>query len=287
MSNQRFLGIHHRADGDLSTALKQAIDIGANCMQIFVSSCKTGKVFKFSKYDLQEYSRIRNSLENFEVYVHASFRVSLTTSRKEVLAISKKTILRELEASDEIGGKYLVIHPGSAKDHNKTNDDPYGIRAGVKTMADMLNQLCEKEFKTKILIENTAYGKSNVGSNLQDFAMLREHLEQPEKIGFCLDLAHSFAYGYQLEPLDQFISLLSSTMGLENIDLIHLNDSATKLASRIDQHKSPGEGYIGEKPLREFVRSKEMTYIPTILELPPVDQQEAQRAVQFVQSWLK
>lgn len=280
------VGIHHRADGDLTAALKQAMEIGANCMQIFVSSCVTGKLFSFGKYDLGEYFRIIKTSGVLEVYAHASFRMSLTTSRKDILAVSKKIVLDELKVCDEIGAKYLVIHPGSSKDHKKTSNDPHGITSGIQTLAETLNQLCLKNtFSTKMLIENTAYGKSNVGSNLQDFVLLQSLLDQPEKIGFCLDLAHAFAYGYSIDPIDDFVNLLNSTMGLNNIDLVHLNDSATKLGSRIDQHKTPGEGYIGIKPLREFVKHKETAYIPTIMELPPSTLQDAKRSVQLVKSW--
>lgn len=285
-NKERLVGIHHRVDGDLTAALKQAMEIGANCMQIFVSSCITGKLFSFSRYDLGEYLRIMQTSGVAEVYAHASFRISLTTPRKDILGISKRIILEELKVCEEIGAKYLVIHPGSSKDHSKTSNDPHGIGAGIETLALTLNQLCLKNtFSTKMLIENTAYGKSNVGSNLQDFVALQNLLEFPEKIGFCLDLAHCYAYGYPLDPVDDFVNLLNSTMELKNIDLVHLNDSATKLGSRIDQHKTPGEGYIGIKPLREFVKHKETIYIPTIMELPPATVQDAKRSVQLVKSW--
>lgn len=283
--NERFLGIHHRIDGELTSALKQAMDIGANCMQIFVSCCKSGRPFKFSKHDVDEYFRLKASLPKFEVYVHATFMISLTTARQDVLAMSKRTLLKELELADEIDAKYLVVHPGSSKDHKKTANDPLGTTEGIKTMAELLNQIADKKFKTKLLLENTAYGKSNVGSNLQDFVLLKSLLQNPTQIGYCLDLAHAFAYGYQIQPLDSFLSLLNSTMGLENIALIHLNDSATKLASRIDQHKAPGEGYIGLKAMREFVKSSAMHYIPNILELPLMDINDAKRSVQVVKSW--
>ena len=105
--------------------------------------------------ELDYFFKVVESSNIEKIYVHATFRVSLTTSRVGVLNISRRSIYKELEVCDRIGAKALVVHPGSAKDQQKTRDDPYGIQAGIETMAEQLNKMTSKNFKTKILIENT------------------------------------------------------------------------------------------------------------------------------------
>src|SRR5437667_347320 len=78
-----------------------------------------------------------------------------------------------------------------------------------------------------IVLENTCHGKLAVGSDILDFKVLLEKINKPERIGFCIDTAHAYSFGYDIaddQMQDDFIRLLESTIGIERIKLIHLND---------------------------------------------------------------
>jgi deoxyribonuclease-4 len=55
---------------------------------------------------------------------------------------------------------------------------------------------------------------------------------------------------------------------LKLVKVIHLNDSKNDLSSHKDRHENIGKGFIGEKALKEFLKSPKFEGIITILETP-------------------
>jgi deoxyribonuclease-4 len=104
-------------------------------------------------------------------------------------------------------------------------------------------------------------------------------------IHFCLDTAHAFAYGYNLEESEAFVELLDQTMGTQNIKLIHLNDSSQICGSKIDQHEIPGNGLIGKDTLLQLSRHKKLRHIPIIAE-PPSGAENIAKTVMELREYL-
>ena len=70
------------------------------------------------------------------------------------------------------------------------------------------------------------------------------------------------------------LQLLDETMGINNIVLIHLNDTRQKLGSCIDKHEMIGQGVIGLDALTRFVTQPSISLIPVLLELPEISEAE-------------
>ena len=85
----------------------------------------------------------------------------------------------------------LFCHSGSAKGSTH-------YKEGVDILARALNILLKQEARIKVVLENTAHGKLTVGSDLTDFYELRQKLDNPERISFCVDTSHAYAYGYDI-----------------------------------------------------------------------------------------
>lgn len=76
---------------------------------------------------------------------------------------------------------------------------------------------------------------------------LYNSLEKHSKIKFCIDTCHIFASGYDIRTIqgfDEFIRKFDNLIGIQNIQLIHLNDSKNPLNSGVDRHETLGNGYI-------------------------------------------
>ncbi len=55
-------------------------------------------------------------------------------------------------------------------------------------------------------------------------------------------------------------------VGLDHIAAIHMNDSQKGLGSRVDRHEHIGQGAIGEKALKLFIKSTPVKELPMFLE---------------------
>jgi deoxyribonuclease-4 len=93
-------------------------------------------------------------------------------------------------------------------------------------------------------------------------------------VGFCLDTCHLLASGHDIASsngLKQTIGEAERVLGLENVHIIHANDSKTPLGSRVDRHQHIGQGYIGLDGFRRILTHPQLRSKAFILETP-VDQ---------------
>jgi deoxyribonuclease IV len=90
-------------------------------------------------------------------------------------------------------------------------------------------------------------------------------------IGFCLDTCHLLASGHDVstaEGLKKTIAEADRILGLENVRVMHANDSKTPLGSHVDRHANIGEGYIGLEGFRRILGSGRLRNKAFILETP-------------------
>ncbi len=125
-----------------------------------------------------------------------------------------------------------------------------------------------------LCLETTAGQGTNLGYSFEQIAYMLDRIEDREHVGVCLDTCHIFAAGYPIiDPGDyaKTIEQFDDTIGLNNLKIIHVNDSKGEFGSRKDRHEHIGEGHIGLEGFRNFVNDPRMKDIPFILETPKED----------------
>jgi deoxyribonuclease IV len=68
-------------------------------------------------------------------------------------------------------------------------------------------------------------------------------------------------------------------LGLDNVHVIHTNDSKKPLGSRLDRHANIGEGHIGEAGFRRILRHPKLRNKAFILETPVDEEGDDRRNV--------
>jgi deoxyribonuclease-4 len=124
-----------------------------------------------------------------------------------------------------------------------------------------------------LLIENTAGSGAQLGSKLEELHVMREFAPKLTdlRIGFCLDTCHLLAAGFNIADasgLDETLTEVDRLLGIENVHVIHANDSKGALGSHLDRHQNIGEGQIGLEGFRRIVNHKLLRTKPFILETP-------------------
>jgi deoxyribonuclease-4 len=121
-----------------------------------------------------------------------------------------------------------------------------------------------------LLLESTAGTRNSIGGSFADIAAIIDALDK-DRVGVCLDTCHIFAAGYELRTLDNLdrtIDDFSSSIGLEKMKLVHLNDSKGGLGSGLDRHEHIGLGAIGEEGFKIVLCHEKIRDLPFILETP-------------------
>ena len=190
----------------------------------------------------------------------------------EIRAKSVGGFRGELERAVAIGAEYLVIHPGSYKDQTLEQ----GIAAFVAGLLEAASGLDLANLT--VLLENTVGCGFQIGSTFQELRAIRGGIcgsRKALRIGYCLDTCHLLAAGFTIttkKGLEATIATAEAILGMENVMLIHANDSKGHLGSKLDRHANIGAGQIGLKAFRGLLRHPKLRAKPFILETP-VDQE--------------
>ena len=104
-----------------------------------------------------------------------------------------------------------------------------------------------------------------------------DEIDYKERVGVCFDTCHAFAEGYDLrdsEAVNKTLSTFDDVVGIENLRVVHLNDSRGDLKSNLDRHEHIGLGHIGDEGFREFITDERIRRLPMILETPYDDRRD-------------
>src|SRR5258708_3281915 len=108
----------------------------------------------------------------------------------------------------------------------------------------------------RIVMENTAGMGSAMGARLEEVGEILAGLRNLP-VGACLDTAHLFAAGYDIKSeggLASTIGQIDGAIGLENVPVIHANDSKIPLGGRVDRHEHIGKGKIGAEAFARILQ---------------------------------
>jgi deoxyribonuclease-4 len=230
-------------------------------IQLFVSNAK-----KNNKYYDDFKERIKKY--NIKVSVHISYTINLSKdSTKFTWWIHQ--MADEIKIAEKIGAFVVVVHIGKQLD--------LSLDVALNNMYINLIKVASlvENTKIKILLETSTGQGSEMLFKLEDLAKFYLKLKQNKllsnKIGMCLDTCHIFNAGYDISNkkkikiyLDEFEKLI----GINEIKLIHLNDSKNKVNSKLDRHENINYGYIGKDGLIEIAKFFTKLGISIVLETP-------------------
>ena len=107
-----------------------------------------------------------------------------------------------------------------------------------------------------------------IGRSIEELATIYQRLDGHPRLGICLDSCHLYASGVDVgDPaaLDACLDEVDSSIGLDRLRALHVNDSAMALGSNRDRHANIGEGLIGDR-LGVFLASRRLQKLPATLE---------------------
>jgi deoxyribonuclease IV len=258
-----YIGGHISKSGGYLNAIKESININANCVQLMTGSPQKVNfpLKNLTEKDFIEFNEIKH-ITNFKIYIHSPYVINLCNPER--IYLNTKIIIEDLIICDYMNGLGVVIHTGSKKP-DQTIDEATKIY--IKTIKNVLNKY---KGKSKILLETSAGQGNSIGVSIKDFANIYNSFTKAEqkRIKLVIDTCHLYVAGYDISTktgiINYFIEL-SNYLDLNNIELIHLNDSKIELGKKVDRHENLGKGYIFKDSFETIELLKGMN-IPMILE---------------------
>ncbi len=276
MAATRPLGIHIRTGGGLLAGARHAREIGCTTFQIMSGNPSAWNPGALDRKQAAAFRVYLDEQAIRPVLLHAGYLINLScrTGRNAPLhAKSVKLLAATLERAAELSCEYVVVHLGSRRGTG-ADEALQSLVAGIRRL--------EKDIRgpggpsaagqPTLLLENSAGAGDMVGSTFEELAEVlaaaRSHgVRLP--LGICLDTAHLWGAGYDMTSAAnsrRLVDEFDRTVGIDRLQLIHLNDSPLELGAKRDKHEHLGRGLIPLAGLEAIVRHPKLRSVAMIME---------------------
>ena len=262
------IGAHVRAGKGLVPALDHGAEIGAEVVQIFTQSPRMWKPSQYGPEVLAGYREAQAGHPSVtSTFCHATYLINLATPDDALADKSRACLDANLATAQGMGADGLVLHIGSHRGSGFDTALP-GIVAGLE---EALDSVPVGDRPCPILLENAAGAGDTVGRSFEELARVIEAAGGDERLGVCLDTQHLWASGIPFATVsgaDDLMDLVASTVGLDRLQCLHLNDSKVEFGANRDRHENIGDGTIGADGLAALLGHPDLQGLPAVLEVP-------------------
>lgn len=255
------IGCHLSSSKGFLNMGKEIVKLRGNTFQFFTRNPRGGAAKPIDEKDIEAFKTFAKENNINIILAHAPYTLNACSADADVRNFAKQVFADDLKRMEYIPGNMYNFHPGS---HVKQ-----GVDTGIEYIAQMLNEVLDKNQHTKVLLETMAGKGTEIGRSFEELQMIIEKVELNNKLGICLDTCHIYDAQYNIvDNLNGVIDELDKVIGLDRLCAIHLNDSKNPFASHKDRHELIGKGYIGIDTFNNIVSNEKLRNIPMYLETP-------------------
>ena len=260
-----YIGNHTTSSKGYTRMARQMIANGGNTFAFFTRNPRGGRAKEIDPEDVRKFLELTEEYKFGKIVAHAPYTLNACAAKENIREFARETMADDLKRMEWTPGNYYNFHPGSHVGQ--------GAEAGVRMIAEMLNEVLTEEQTTTVLLETMSGKGTEMGRNFEELRQILDLVEKKDKMGICLDTCHVWDGGYDIvNNLDGVLEEFDRIIGLEKLKAIHLNDSLNDLGSHKDRHARIGEGRIGLEALVRVLRHPRLEGIPFILETPNDDE---------------
>jgi deoxyribonuclease-4 len=257
------IGAHVSTAGGIVTAFERAESIGAECIQLFESAPQQWGTARLDDAQVAEFRERMAGSGIGPVFIHGKYLMNLASADAKIFKTSASTLRSSLNIAGRIGAQGVIFHTGSHKG--------LGLEAVFEQICEAARSvLAETPEETWMIFENSAGQGGTIGSQFTDLGQILKGIAS-SRAKVCLDTCHAFAAGYDLGSSDGVAEAMTEfdrEVGLENLAVIHCNDSKTPLGAGRDLHDNIGEGHIGRAGFEALLAHAALADVPFVLEVP-------------------
>jgi len=256
--------VSFNSNEQLVCSVKEALSYGANTFMFYTGAPQNTRRSVLNQNLTNEAVRLmkENGIDIENVICHAPYIINLANDLDPSKYDFSVSFLRqEVKRCEELGIKYLVLHPGSSVGIERTH--------AMDNIIDALNMIL-KNSNIVILLETMAGKGTECGININEIKYLIDGIEEKEKIGVCLDTCHLNDSGININEFSLYLDKFDEIIGIDKIKCVHINDSKNVIGAHKDRHENIGFGTIGFDALINVIYHDKLKDIPKILETPYV-----------------
>ncbi|SDD19903.1 deoxyribonuclease-4 [Terribacillus halophilus] len=254
---------------------EEAYSYGANAMMIYTGAPQNTRRKAIEELNIEAGRAHMKEHGITDIVVHAPYIINIgNTIKPETFELGVNFLRSEIERTEAIGAKQIVLHPGAHVGE--------GVAAGIPKIIEGLNEVLTKDQNVQIALETMAGKGSEIGSNFEELARIMDGVTHNDKLSVCFDTCHTHDAGYDVvNDFDGVLEQFDRAVGLDRLKVIHVNDSKNERGARKDRHENIGFGHIGYDALRYIVHHDQLQQLPKILETPFVGEDKKNKKAPY------
>ncbi|PNZ72763.1 deoxyribonuclease IV [Mammaliicoccus stepanovicii] len=260
------IGSHVSMSGKkmLLQAAEEAASYNASTFMIYTGAPQNTRRKSIEDLNIENGQAAMKEYGLSNIVVHAPYIINIAnTTKPEVFNLGVEFLQSEIERTEALGAKDIVLHPGA---HVGAGEEK-----GIKKIIEGLNEVLTNNNDVRIALETMAGKGSECGKTFEELALIMDGVKHNERLSVCFDTCHTNDAGYNVkEDFDGVLNEFDKTVGLDRIKVVHVNDSKNPQGARKDRHENIGFGSIGFDALHYIVHHDAFKDVPKILETPYV-----------------
>src|SRR5258706_13308652 len=192
------IGAHESTAGGMEPAFERGHRAGCRTLQVFTKNSNQWRAKPLSDEAIANYKTAASKSTIKPVVAHDSYLINLCATDLSILEKSREAFIDELQRCNALGIPYLNFHPGA---HMGAGEEE-----GIKKIVESLNRAHEATpgFKVMSILETTAGQGSAIGCRFEQLRAIIDEVDDPDRMGVCIDTCHIFAAGYDISTKEAY-----------------------------------------------------------------------------------
>ncbi len=248
----------------LQGSAEEAHKYGESTFMIYTGAPQNTRRKNIEDLNIEKGQQAMKTYGLSNIVVHAPYIINIAnTTKPEVFNLGVDFLQKEIERTQALGAKDIVLHPGA---HVGA-----GVDKGIQKIIEGLNEVLTHDNDVRIALETMAGKGTEVGRSFEEIAQIIDGVTHNDRLSVCFDTCHTHDAGYNVkEDFDGVLEKFDSIIGVDRIKVVHVNDSKNLRGAQKDRHENIGFGHIGFDALNYVVHHDTFKNIPKILETPYV-----------------
>ncbi|AUJ51230.1 deoxyribonuclease IV [Staphylococcus hominis] len=260
------IGSHVSMSGKkmLEGSAEEAHQFGESTFMIYTGAPQNTRRKSINDLNIEKGHKVMEQYGLSNIVVHAPYIINIgNTTKPEVYELGVNFLQNEIERTQALGAKDIVLHPGA---HVGAGADK-----GINQIIKGLNEVLTHDHDVRIALETMAGKGTEIGRSFEELARIIDGVTHNDRLSICFDTCHTHDAGYNIKnDFDGVLNEFDKIIGIDRIKVVHVNDSKNEQGAHKDRHENIGFGYIGFDALNNVVHHEAFKDIPKILETPYV-----------------
>lgn len=224
------LGSHVSMSGKkmLEGSAIEAYEYGETTFMIYTGAPQNTRRKSIEDLNITKGHEVMEKYGLSNIVVHAPYIINIAnTTKPETFNLGVDFLQQEIERTQAIGAKDIVLHPGA---HVGA-----GVDAGINKIIEGLNEVLTNDNNVRIALETMAGKGTEIGRSFEELARIIDGVHNNERLSVCFDTCHTHDAGYNVkEDFDGVLNEFDKIIGVDRIKVVHVNDSKNDRGAQKD-----------------------------------------------------